>query len=119
MAGVLLARRAGRTSRGMQWDERRRIKLMSDHTEDSPLWSDDGLTDARALGLSPRLAEDLLAWHEHFHMHFGGDAGWDSERSALWYELQAHPLRDRVQHELGARYAVTLDLWPVAYRGSA
>jgi hypothetical protein len=119
VAAVLIARRAATARGGWSWRPRHRVKLMSDYTLHDPLWDDEGVTDAAALRLSPALESDIRAWQEHFETHFAPEVGWDSERSSRWYEERSHSLRDRLQRELGDNFAVTLDLWPVAYRGSA
>ena len=96
-------------------DEHGELRLMSDYGCTWPLWCAElggGLSDLHAtLGTSRSLEQDLLAWQEHFEVHFDFMHGWTSPRAADDYSTAGAGLLDRLRNELPDK-VVTMNLWP-------
>ncbi|MGZ4697282.1 MAG: hypothetical protein ACXVGT_07425 [Oryzihumus sp.] len=93
---------------------REQLQLTTDYLAPSPLWIRGGCVgDPRRLGVSAALTERLLAWQADFDEHFHWDRGWDASESAEAWAARGPRLLEPLQAELGDRYEVTLDLWPM------
>ena len=93
----------------------RRLTLSSDYGAEWPLWSDrDGMVDPTAHGVPADLCADLRAWQGLFDADFDPDSGWRSGSVEQQYARTAIDLLRRLQSQLGADVAVSLDMWPLS-----
>jgi len=92
-----------------------RVKLLSDHGADWPLWSaPEGLLVPGSLSLSASLVADLHAWQDLFEHEFHWDYGCRTPEAEARYAQAAPELLHRLRRELGPTVHVTLDAWPVS-----
>ena len=65
------------------------------------------------LSLSPSLLDDLADWQQAFDDGFYETKGWKSVEAAAAWEADAGLLIDRLRNELGGRFELDIDLWPL------
>lgn len=84
----------------MAAEERRTIDMSCDYGADWPLWA-DGMTDGESLGLSPALAQKLLAWNDYYLAHARPNQSWlvSKESDARWLE-EGRRLSEHLRAEL-------------------
>jgi hypothetical protein len=93
----------------------RRLTLSSDYDAEWPLWSErEGMVDPAAHGVPADVCADLRAWQGLFDAHFDPDSGWRSGSAEQQYARVAVDLLRRLQSELGADVALSLDAWPLS-----
>jgi hypothetical protein len=72
------------------------------------------MVDPTAHGVPADLCTDLRAWQDLFDAGFDPDSGWRSGSVEQQYAQAAIDLLRRLQSELGADVAVSLDMWPLS-----
>ena len=86
------------------------IRLATDYSAPTPLWSDAGGLDYAELGLTPPLAARLAAWNDLFQDHYRWDGGWQDAQARASFAALAHRLVRDLEHELDPT-EVVLDDW--------
>jgi hypothetical protein len=89
---------------------RGKLRLSTDYSAPSPVWSDLGCVGLGELGISPALARRLDAWNELFQDHFHWDGGWQDSAAREQFAAQAHQLVRDLERELDP-VEVVLDDW--------
>lgn len=85
------------------------IRLFPDVGSPSVLWEAAGPESnppPSDLGLSPRLTEELDAWHQLWRDHADPFTGWDTPENETLFLTAGMLLRDAVQSELGPQFDV-------------
>lgn len=85
-----------------------RLRLMAEHFQDWPLWTDAGATLREDWSCLPEtLLDELAGWVSHWNKHFDWQAGW-AEGQGPWHVAEGQRLRDRLSAELGDEWEVEL-----------
>lgn len=87
------------------------VRLMNEYSVSWPLWTAEGPADRDEIPVSPALAARLCRWAEHFDRHYHWETGWDDPARSAPHAAEAETLRGLLEAELGADYAVALELW--------
>ena len=90
---------------------------MVEYAARTPLWVRGGnLADLTSLDLPTELADDLIAWQQHFHDHFSITRwpNWDSREAAEWHAAEGPRLYERLRRALPER-DIALNMWVPAY----
>jgi hypothetical protein len=82
---------------------------MADYACELPLWG----VDWWELTLSNSLLDDLADWQEAFDDGFDPAKGWRGASAREAWAAQAAGLCDRLETELGGRFELEVDLWPL------
>jgi hypothetical protein len=88
------------------------VRLSPDYGAESPLWFDGGNCQPEEIGLTRELGRRLAAWQAFFEERYH-ERGWRERHDREAFKAEGRLLSEALESEVGDRFVVVLDLWPV------